>query len=73
MLIKDESYLKFFEIYIGLLVVYYKNQSIHECYFCYIIVNFDYYLIICFTFHSRIFHLYGDVTITDEGLQDLSL
>jgi hypothetical protein len=24
-------------------------------------------------FHSRIFHLYGDVTITGEGLQNLGL
>jgi hypothetical protein len=28
-------------------------------------------LIICFTSRSRIFHLYGDVTITGEGLQNL--
>jgi hypothetical protein len=26
-----------------------------------------------FTFRSRIFHLYGDVTITGEGLQNLDL
>jgi hypothetical protein len=31
-------------------------------------------LIICgFTFRSRIFHLYGDVTIAGEGLQNLGL
>jgi hypothetical protein len=30
-------------------------------------------LIYCFTSHSRIFHLYGDVTNTDEGLQNLGL
>jgi hypothetical protein len=34
----------------------------------------DYLLIIyCFMSHSRIFHLYGDVTITGEGLQNLGL
>jgi hypothetical protein len=27
----------------------------------------------CFTSRSRIFHLYGDVTITGEGLQNLGL
>jgi hypothetical protein len=26
-----------------------------------------------FTYRSRIFHLYGDVTITGEGLQNLGL
>jgi hypothetical protein len=30
-------------------------------------------IIYCFTSHSRIFHLYGDVTITGEGLQNLGL
>jgi hypothetical protein len=30
-------------------------------------------LICCFTSRSRIFHLYGDVTITGEGLQNLGL
>jgi hypothetical protein len=30
----------------------------------------DYY---CFTSRSRIFHLYGDVIIAVEGLQNLSL
>jgi hypothetical protein len=30
-------------------------------------------LIYCFTSRSRIFHLYGDVTITGEGLQNLGL
>jgi hypothetical protein len=30
-------------------------------------------LIVCFTSRSRIFHLYVDVTITGEGLQNLSL
>jgi hypothetical protein len=29
----------------------------------------DWLIIYCFTSHSRIFHLYGDVTITGEGLQ----
>jgi hypothetical protein len=29
--------------------------------------------IYCFTFHSRIFHLYGSVTMTGEGLQNLGL
>jgi hypothetical protein len=27
----------------------------------------------CFTFRSRIFQLYGDVTITGDGLQNLGL
>jgi hypothetical protein len=27
----------------------------------------------CFTSRSRIFHSYGDVTIADEGLQNLNL
>jgi hypothetical protein len=27
----------------------------------------------CLTSHSRIFHVYGDVTITGEGLQNLGL
>ena len=27
-------------------------------------------VVLCFTSRSRIFHLYGDVTITGEGLQD---
>jgi hypothetical protein len=27
----------------------------------------------CFTSRSRIFHIYGDVTITGEGLQNLGL
>jgi hypothetical protein len=27
----------------------------------------------CFTFHSRIFHLYGDVITAGEGLQNLAL
>jgi hypothetical protein len=30
-------------------------------------------VIYCFTSRSRIFHLYGDVTIAGEGLQNLSL
>jgi hypothetical protein len=30
-------------------------------------------VVYCFTSHSRIFHLYGDVTITGEGLQNLGL
>jgi hypothetical protein len=30
-------------------------------------------LVYCFTSRSRIFHLYGDVTITSEGLQNLGL
>jgi hypothetical protein len=28
-------------------------------------------IIYCFTSHSRIFYLYGDVTIAGEGLQNL--
>jgi hypothetical protein len=30
-------------------------------------------IIYCFTSRLRIFHLYGDVTITSEGLQNLGL
>jgi hypothetical protein len=30
-------------------------------------------IINCFMSHSRIFHLYGDITITGEGLQNLGL
>ena len=30
-------------------------------------------IIYCFTSRLRIFHLYGDVTITGEGLQNLGL
>jgi hypothetical protein len=33
----------------------------------------DWLIIYGFTSHLRIFHLYGDVTITGEGLQNLSL
>ena len=33
----------------------------------------DWLIIHCFTSRSRIFHLYGDVTITGEGLQNLGL
>jgi hypothetical protein len=35
--------------------------------------EFDAWLIYCFTSRSRIFHLYGDVTTTGEGLQNLGL
>jgi hypothetical protein len=31
----------------------------------------DWLIIYCFTSRSRIFHLYGDVTITDEELQNV--
>jgi hypothetical protein len=30
-------------------------------------------IIYCFTSRSRIFHLYGDITIASEGLQNLGL
>jgi hypothetical protein len=30
-------------------------------------------VVYCFTSRSRIFHLYGDITITGEGLQNLGL
>jgi hypothetical protein len=40
---------------------------------CVIRGNLDWLIIYCFTFRSRIFHLYGDVTITGEGLQNLGL
>jgi hypothetical protein len=35
--------------------------------------DYDWLIIYCFTSRSRIFHLYGDVTITGEGLQNLGL
>ena len=38
--------------------------------FCYFIVLF--YLFIYFSYHSRVFHSYGDFTITVEGLQILT-
>jgi hypothetical protein len=33
----------------------------------------DWLIIYCFTYRSRIFHSYGDVTITGEGLKNLGL
>jgi hypothetical protein len=36
-------------------------------------VNTNVSIIYCVTSRSRIFHLYGDVTITGEGLQNLGL
>jgi hypothetical protein len=33
----------------------------------------DLLIIYCFTSRSRIFHLYGEVTIGGEGLQNLGL
>jgi hypothetical protein len=33
----------------------------------------DWLIMYRFTSHSRIFHLYGDVTIAGEGLQNLGL
>jgi hypothetical protein len=33
----------------------------------------DWLIIYCFKFHSRLFHWYGDVTITGGGLQNLGL
>jgi hypothetical protein len=33
----------------------------------------DWLIIYCFMSRSRIFHLYGDVTIAYEGLQNLGL
>jgi hypothetical protein len=33
----------------------------------------DWLIIYCFTSRSRIFHLYGDITFTGEGLQNLGL
>jgi hypothetical protein len=35
--------------------------------------NFDWLIIYGFPSHSRIFHLYGDVTIAGDGLQNLGL
>jgi hypothetical protein len=37
------------------------------------ILPFDWLIIYGFTFRSIIFHLYGEVTITGEGLQNLGL
>jgi hypothetical protein len=36
-------------------------------------ILYDWLIIYCFTSHSRICHLYGDVTISGEGLQNLGL
>jgi hypothetical protein len=36
---------------------------------CFSNVMIDWLIIYCFTSRSRIFHLYGDVTIAGEGLQ----
>jgi hypothetical protein len=51
-----------------------KNQKIDKRYriisACIFVCLFVYY---CFTSRSRIFHLYGDVTIAGEGLQNLGL
>jgi hypothetical protein len=33
----------------------------------------DWLIVYCFTSRSRIFHLYGDVTIAGEGMQNLGL
>jgi hypothetical protein len=33
----------------------------------------DWLIIYCFTSHSRIFHLHGDVTTNSEGLQNLGI
>jgi hypothetical protein len=35
--------------------------------------NNGWLIIYCFTSHLRNFYLYGDVSITDEGLQTLGL
>jgi hypothetical protein len=47
------------------------DDSVYDC-------SLDYhynsvYIVYCFTSRSRIFHLYGDVTIAGEGLQNLGL
>jgi hypothetical protein len=43
--------------------------------YIYILYNWliDWLIIYGFTARSRIFHLYGDVTISDEGVQNLGL
>jgi hypothetical protein len=41
--------------------------------YIYMSVLVDWLIIYCFTSCSRIFHLYGDVIIADEGLQNLGL
>jgi hypothetical protein len=37
------------------------------------LIEIEWLIIYSFTSHSRLFHLYGDVTITGEGLQNLGL
>jgi hypothetical protein len=57
-----------------MILIYYPNvtDSIDVLlFFCEVIE--DWLIIYCFTSRSRIFHLYGDVTIADEGLQNLGL
>jgi hypothetical protein len=39
----------------------------------YIYMSYSWLIDYCFTSRSRIFHLYGDVTISDEGLQNFDL
>jgi hypothetical protein len=37
------------------------------------LISIDWLIIYCFTSRSRLFHFYGDVTITGDGLQNLGL
>jgi hypothetical protein len=39
----------------------------------YCFVTFDWLIIYCFMSRSRIFHLYGDITIASKGLQNVGL
>ena len=48
----------------------FQGQYISHTHTCVVI---DWLIICCFTSRSRIFHLYGDATITGEGLQNLDL
>jgi hypothetical protein len=50
-----------------------KINSGHVLFMLYRCTKFDWLIIYCFTSRWRISHLYGDVTITVEGLQNLGL
>jgi hypothetical protein len=47
-----------------------RNVIITDCNKLYTVLD-EWLIVYCFTSRSRIFHLYGDVTITGEGQQNL--
>jgi hypothetical protein len=55
------------------ITVYVGQKSRHKLPNIELHVQVDWLIIYCFTSHSRIFHLYGDVTIDGEGLQNSGL